>query len=67
MSSLLSVASTLMAMKSSFTLRVIDCFWFRYVFFTYCCVMVEPPWVPSPLAVLTAARARPWMLTAPSL
>ncbi len=51
--------SSLSAMKNSFTLRLRVWSCERYVFFTNCWVMVEPPWASWPLAMFTAARAIP--------
>jgi hypothetical protein len=50
---------SLIEMKSSVTLRFKVCSESRYVFFTYCWVIVEPPWVEPPVAMLTTARAMP--------
>lgn len=59
-SSLSTVAPTLMEMKISLNLRVTVWDWSsRRAFLTYCWVMVEPPWVLPPLAMLNTARAMP--------
>ncbi|CAM5337750.1 hypothetical protein STANM309S_03711 [Streptomyces tanashiensis] len=60
MSSFSTSLPTFMEMKSSFTFRVMVCDWSsRRLFFTYCWVMVEPPWVSPPLAMFHTARAIP--------
>jgi hypothetical protein len=51
---------TFIEMKSSLNLRVTVCDWSsRRAFLTYCWVMVEPPCVSPPLAMLNSARAIP--------
>ena len=50
---------TLIAMNSSLNLRSRVCCWLSMAFFTYCWVMVEPPWVEPPFAMLNTARAMP--------
>ncbi len=55
-----SSAPTLIETKISLTLREMVCDWsFSIAFFTYCWVMVEPPCVSPPLAMLNTARAMP--------
>jgi hypothetical protein len=59
-SSLGSSRPTLMETSSSLNFRDIVCDWsFSIAFFTYCWVMVEPPCVSPPLAMLKSARPIP--------
>ena len=50
---------SLVAMKSSENFREKVRSWVRYMTFTYCWVIVEPPCSCSPRAMLNAARAIP--------
>lgn len=50
---------SLVAMKSSENFREKVRSWVRYMIFTYCWVIVEPPCNCSPRAMLNAARAMP--------
>ena len=60
MSSFGTEAPTLTETNSSLNLREIVCDWSSSIaFFTYCWVIVEPPWVWPPFAMLTKARAMP--------
>lgn len=54
-----SLTPSFIEMKSSVTLRLSVWSESRYVFFTYCWVIVEPPWVDPPLAMFHTARAIP--------
>ncbi len=54
-----STPPTFTEISSSVNLRLSVCSWLRYVFLTYCWVMVEPLWVLPPIAMLNAARAMP--------
>jgi hypothetical protein len=59
-SSFETVAFTFMEMKISLNFRVTVCDWSSSrAFFTYCWVMVEPPCVSPPVAMLSTARAMP--------
>ena len=54
------LAPTLTETISSLNLRLNVCDWSpSRAFFTYCWVIVEPPWVCPPLAMLTRARPIP--------
>ncbi len=53
------VRDSLTARHSSRSLRSTVCSWARNVFFTYCCVIVEPPCSSPPRAMPTTARASP--------
>lgn len=58
--SLSTSAPTLMDTKISLNFREIVCDWsFSMAFLTYCWVIVDPPCVWPPLAMLNTARAMP--------
>ncbi len=60
MSDLSMSVPTRMEMNSSLNLRLSVCDWSpSRAFFTYCWVMVEPPWVWPPFAMFTRARPMP--------
>ena len=54
-----TTVSSLIASSASFTLRSQDRSCVRKAFFAYCWVMVEPPWVDSPVTLFHTARPMP--------
>ena len=55
----MKLLSSLIARKSSWNLRLNVWSAVRKAFFTYCWVIVEPPWVEPPVTLFQAARMMP--------